>query len=327
MENKKKFQTDPGLKLMDRVKQALAYYQYSYRTEQSYCRWIKEYISYLGRRNVPKDRFQKEIGSFLTFLTQERNLSSASQKQALNAIVFLYKRVFDVEIDIDIEPAKIRRKIDLPVVLTKKEIKRVLSFLKGRHLLMAQLLYGSGMRLMECVRLRVRHLDFEQQYIHINPLKGGKPRVVMMPREIRQDLSDHIQTIKQIHNADLEKGYGRVDVPGQVEDHMEKQFDWQYVFPSKKITTYPADRVQRRLYVHESGLQKAVKTAVKKAGIEKKVSCNTFRHCFATHLLENNVNIQDVKNLMGHADIKTTELYLQVMEKKNNSIQSPLDTL
>ncbi|MCP3875482.1 MAG: integron integrase [Desulfobacteraceae bacterium] len=330
MENQKEFQTDPSLKLMERVKQALAYYQYSYRTEQSYCRWIKEYISFLGKRNVPQDRFQKEIGSFLDFLTQERKLSGSSQKQALNAIVFLYKRVFDVEIEIDIEPSKIRRKLDLPVVLTQEEVKIVLSHLKGRHLLMAQLLYGSGLRLMECLRLRIQHLDFEKNTIQITPLKKGRQRSVMLPKIIWQNLFDHVEAIRTIHKEDLAKGYGQIDLSDTLEeqfDGMGKQFICQYVFPSKKLIYDERCGMTVRSNVHESGLQKAVKLAVKRAGIQKKVSCNTFRHSFATHMLENNVNIYMVKDLMGHSDIKVTELYIHVMEKKRQSIQSPLDML
>lgn len=301
MEKIQNFQTDPSLKLMDRVQQALLYYQYSYRTKQSYCRWIKEYIKFLGLRKVPQDRFQKEIGSFLEFLIKERKLSSASQKQALNAIVFLYKRVFDVAIDVKIEPAKTRRKITLPKVLTKQEVKRVLSGLKGKHLLMAQLLYGSGLRLMECIRLKVDDLDFKQERICVTPVKGDNKRTVMMPKMVWQGLFDQVETVKNI--------------------------PCHYVFPSKKMITDPVTGMAHRPHVPESGLQKAVKTAAKRAGIEKPVSCNTFRHSFAVHLLENNVNIHVVKDLMGHVDIKATEVYTHVMEKKEAPVLSPLDLL
>ena len=325
-----KIQTDPSLKLMDRVQQTLSYYQYSYRTEQSYCRWIKEYIHFLGLKKVPEHRFQKEIGSFLTFLSQERKLSGASQKQALNAIVFLYKRVFDVGIDVNIEPVKIRKKLTLPVVMTKKEVQMVLSRIKGRHLLMARLLYGSGLRLMECIRLRVHNLNFKQNVIYVHPVKGSKDRKVMMPRLVKQDLFNQVETIKQIHIKDLAMGYGQVDLTNtqDLQDkEMGKEFIWQYIFPSKKITTDSRTGMMRRSHVLESGLQKAVKTAVKRAGIKKPVSCNTFRHSFATHLLEDNVNIYRVKDLMGHVDIRATQVYTHVMEKKDDTILSPLDML
>lgn len=330
MEKFHKFQTDPSLKLMDRVQQALLYYQYSYRTKQSYCRWIKEYIRFLGLRKVPQDRFQKEIGSFLEFLIQERKLSSASKKQALHAIVFLYKRVFDVGIDVKIEPVKTRRKIILPMVLTKQEVKRVLSGLKGKHLLMAQLLYGSGLRLMECIRLKVHDLDFKQERISVTPVKGGNKRTVMMPKLVWQELFDQVETIRKIHDKDLEMEYGQDDLPdtqNQSENGVEKKFSCQYVFPSKKRIANPVTGMAHRPHVPESGLQKAVKTAVKRAGIEKPVSCNTFRHSFAVHLLENNVNIHSVKDLMGHVDIKATQVYTHVMEKREAPVLSPLDLL
>ena len=330
MEKNDKFQTDPSLKLMDQVQQALIYYQYSYRTEQSYCRWIKEYIAFLGRKNVPRNRFQKEIGSFLTFLSRERKLSRASQKQALNAIAFLYKRVFDVGLDVDIEPVKIRKKLTLPVVMTKREVKMVLSHLKGNHLLMARLLYGSGLRLMECLRLRVQNLDFEQNRIYINPLKGGKNRNVIMPKRIWQDLYNQMENVRKLHTKDLATGYGEAvlqDSIHQKNEGMEKEFTLQYVFPSKKMKKDPRTGLKYRPHVLESGLQKAVKTAVKRSGINKPISCNTFRHSFATHMLENNVSIYNVKEFMGHADVKMTEIYTHVMEKNEDLILSPLDLL
>lgn len=330
MEKIGKFKTDPSLKLMDRVQQVLSYYQYSYRTEQSYSRWIKEYISFLGMKKVPEHRFQKEIGSFLTYLARERKLSGASQKQALNAIVFLYKRVFDIGMDIKIEPVKVRKKPALPVVMTKEEVKMVLSMLKGRHLLMARLLYGSGLRLMECIRLRVYNLDFKRDMIYIHPVKGGKDRKIMIPKLVKQDLFNQVETIRKLHIKDLTMGFGEVeltDAPDRQEKVEGKEFIRQYVFPSKKIKPDPRTGMAQRSHVLESGLQKAVKTAAQKAGIKKSVSCNTFRHSFATHMLENNVNIYIVKELMGHADIKATQVYTHVMEKKDNIVLSPLDVL
>lgn len=330
MEKINHFQTDPSLKLMDRVRQALSYYQYAEKTEQSYCRWIKAYVSFLGLRKVPKNRFQKEIGSFLTFLSEEKKLSNASQKQALNAIVFLYKRVFDVDIDVNIAPVKIRKSLKLPVVMTKQEVAMVLSRLKPGHLLMARLMYGSGLRLMECVRLRVHQLDFKQNMIIVTPVKRGRKRRVMMPMLVRQDLLNHLEKVREVHKNDLAIGYGQVALPGDVKQKnpdMGKAFNWQYVFPSKKRFTDPLTGVTQRSHVLESGLQKAVKTAVKKTGIQKSISCNTFRHSFATHLLENDVDIKKVKELMGHADIKKTEMYTHVMKKKDRIILSPLDVL
>jgi len=330
MEKIYQFHANPSLKLMDRVRQVLSYYQYSYRTEQSYCRWIKEYVSFLGVKKIPQERFQKAIGSFLTFLSEEKNLSVASQKQALNAVVFLYKRVFGINIDVKINPVKTRKKLRLPVVMTKQEVAMVLSRLKPGHLLMVRLMYGSGLRLMECLRLRVYQLDFKQNMIGINPVRGERIRKVMMPMAVRQDLLDQVETVRQIHKKDLAMGFGQVTIPGrkiQTDVDTEKKFIWQYIFPSKKRRLDSETGITQRSHVLESGLQKAVKTAVKKAGIKKSISCNTFRHSFATHLLENNVSIGKVQELMGHADIKTTEIYTHVMRKKDLTILSPLDML
>lgn len=328
--NIKPFQSDPSLKLMDRVAQALSYYQYAYRTKLSYTKWIKEYIRFLGQRKVPEQRFQKEIDFFLKHIETERRLSSSSCRQALNAISFLYKRVFDVPVDVNVEPAKIRKETALPVVITPEEVRRVLSHLKGKHLLMAQLLYGAGLRLMECVRLRVMHLNFKRNIIFVTPAKGGKRREVMMPRSIQLQLLEQVRKTRLIHEQDTALGNGWVDIPEPYTRKYkggEQDFIWQYVFPAKRLSTLLGNDLKGRLHVMESGLQKAVQSAVKKAGVKNKVSCNTFRHCFAVHLLENNVPVTTVKDLMGHADIRTTQNYLQLLSQKNISELSPLDNL
>ncbi len=330
MENKKVFQTDPSLKLMDRVVQTLSHFQYAYRTQMSYCRWIKDYVIFLGSRGIPEDRFQDEINSFLTHLDDDLKLSKSSQKQALNAIVFLYKRVFQVEIDVDIEPAKTRKESVLPVVMTQSEVSRIMGYLKGRNFLMAGLLYGSGLRLMECVRLRVHHLDFKRNRVYVYPVKNGKPREVIMPIRIKKDLIEQVKQVKKIHEQDLAQGNGCVDLPMGLKNkykEAQKEFIWQYVFPAKKTKKDDYSGMMIRSHVLESGLQKAVKTAALKAKITKQVSCNTFRHSFATHLMENGADIYTVKDLMGHTDIKATQMYLQLMDKKSQVLISPLDAL
>lgn len=330
MENKKSFQTDPSLKLMDRVQHALSYYGYAYRTEQSYTRWIKGYIRYLGARKIPENRYQKEIDSFLEYLHKEKKLSHSSRKQALNAIAFLYKRVFDVPVDVSVRPAKVRKDPKQPVVMTADEVRDVLSRLKGKHLLMTRLLYGSGLRLMECVRLRVHQLNFKRHKIFISPLKGGKERAVMIPRTIRGDLLAQVNKVREQHERDLAQGGGCVTVPeafSQKYQGTEHEFIWQYVFPSKKITKDERSGLTGRMHVLESGVQKAVRIAVKKSGIAKKITCNSFRHSFAVHLLQGNVNIQTVKELMGHADIRTTQAYIDFLEQKDITRLSPLDKI
>ena len=195
---------------------------------------------------------------------------------------------------------------------------------------MAHLLYGSGLRLMECIRLRVKDLDFEGSKIYVRAGKGGKDRITVFPKSIQQDLRIHLSRVKELHNQDLSQGYGRVYLPNALAkkyQNVSREFIWQYVFPSKKLSTDPRTETVRRHHVLESGLQKAVKRAVNHAGIMKRVGCHTFRHCFATHLLENGVNIRVVQELMGHSNVKTTEIYTHVMEKNLDTVLSPLDAL
>jgi integron integrase len=202
--------------------------------------------------------------------------------------------------------------------------------MQGIHLLMAKLLYGAGLRLMECVRLRVGDVDFEKEKLYVRDGKGGKDRVTLFPKSIHEDLRSHLNKVKNLHNQDLENGYGDVYLPNALSrkyPSASKELCWQYVFPSKNLSIDPRTNIIRRHHVLESGLQKAVRTAVQKAAIHKRVVCHTFRHCFATHLLENGVNIRIVQELMGHSDVKTTEIYTHVMEKNFDDLHSPLDLL
>jgi integron integrase len=214
--------------------------------------------------------------------------------------------------------------------MSQTEVQKVLAQMAGTHLLMAQLLYGGGLRLMECVRLRVQDLDFERDLLYLRDAKGGKDRTTVFPVSLKSGLREHVDRVKQLHEQDLAAGYGGVYLPnalGRKYPRAEKEFGWQYVFPSKQLSTDPRSGIVRRHHVLESGLQKAVKKAVARAGIHKRVGCHTFRHSFATHLLENGVNIRVVQELMGHADVKTTEIYTHVMSKDIDAVASPLDAL
>jgi integron integrase len=216
------------------------------------------------------------------------------------------------------------------VVLTQEEVQQVLSEIKGTHLLMAGLLYGGGLRLMECVRVRVQDLDFETGLLTIRAAKGEKDRTTLFPASIREDMQLHLQRVKGLHEEDLKMGHGEVYVPEGLageDGAASKEFRWQYVFPAKTLSTDPRRGPVRRHHVLESGLQKAVKVAADRAGITKRVSCQTFRHCFATHLLENGVNIRVVQELMGHADVKKTEIYTHAMSRDLGAVTSPLDQL
>ena len=330
MEVNRKFKPDSSLKLMDQVRQVLRYHHYAYRTEETYCSWIVRYLRFFDFKKHPSEMGKNEIEQFLSYLTVKRSVSAATQKQALNAIIFLYKKVLNINIDEKIAPVKSRKMKKPPVVMTKQEVARILSFLQGNNLLMARLLYGCGLRLMECVRLRIKDIDFGINKIYIYAAKGGKNRVVQFPKSILADIHSQVDRVKELHQNDLTQGYGTVYLPVGLANKYKgsaKEFMWQYLFPSKKISTDPRSGIKQRHHILESGLQKAIKTASRKSSINKHVTCHTFRHSFATHMLEDGVNIRVVQDLMGHADVKTTEIYTHVMEKDINAVVSPLDTL
>ena len=318
------------MKLMDQVRQVLRYHHYAYRTEQTYCKWIVRFIRFHGARIHPSQMGKPHVERFLSHLATEGNVSASTQRQALNAIIFLYRQVLDQPIEEKLEPVKAKRHIRPPTVMTQGEVERVLAGLTGTHLLMAKLLYGCGLRLMECLRLRVQDLDFERNILYVRQGKGGKDRTTVFPQSIQSELRLHLEKLKSLHEQDLEQGYGEVYLPealGRKYPSASREFRWQYVFPSKNLSRDPRSGAIRRHHVLESGLQKAVKAAADRAGITKRVSCHTFRHSYATHLLENGVNIRVVQELMGHADVKTTEIYTHVMEKDLSVVCSPLDRL
>jgi integron integrase len=326
----KKFRPDPDLKLMEQVRQVLRYHHYAYKTEQTYCGWIIDLIRFYEKKIHPRDMGKQEIEKYLSHLATHRNVSASTQRQALNAIVFLYRHVLDMPVDEHLEPIRAKKKNWVPTVMTQQEVQVVLSHISGIHLLMSKILYGSGLRLMECVRLRIKDIDFSRQYIYVYDGKGGKDRVTVFPKSITTELMCHVEQVRQIHEKDLADGHGEVYMPHALErkfKHAGKEFRWQYLFPAKNLSKDPRSDVIRRHHVNESGLQKAVKTAVSRAGIAKRVTCHTFRHCFGTHMLENGVNIRELQVMMGHQDVKTTEIYTHVMERNIKSIQSPLDRL
>jgi len=328
MESKAKFRPDSNLRLMDQVKQVLRYHHYSYRTEKTYCDWILRYVKYHGGKTHPNSMGKKEVEGFLSHLATHGKVSASTQRQALNAIVFLYRDVLDQSIQGEIEPVRAKRHPRVPVVMTEREVGKVLGEMSGLHLLMGKLLYGGGLRLMECVRLRVQDLDFERCLIYVRAAKGEKDRTTLFPKSLQNQMKQHLEKVRRLHEQDLGEEHGEVYLPESLARKYRgaaKEFRWQYVFPSKTLSTDPRTGTVRRHHVLESGLQKAVKVAVDRAGITKRVSCHTFRHCFATHLLENGVNIRVVQELMGHADVKTTEIYTHVMQKDLNAVVSPLD--
>ena len=271
---------------------------------------------------------KKEIEDYLSYLVSKKNVAASTQRQALNAIIFLYKHVLNIAVDDELEPIRSKHRPKLPVVFTQEEVKLILGQMQGVHLLMAKILYGGGLRLMECIRLRVGDVDFDRNRIYVRGGKGGKDRVTLFPKSIHENLRLHISHVKKLHDQDLADGYGDVYLPNALAKKYTsaaKEFCWQYVFPAKHLSKDPRTNVTRRHHVLESGLQKAVKIAVKRAEVIKSAGCHTFRHSFATHLLESGTNIRSVQKLLGHSDVKTTEIYTHVMDNKLDELVSPLD--
>lgn len=315
---------------MERVDQALSHFEYAPGTRQAYRRWILSYIHHLKRNNISVSRYREEVNGFLTSILEEKKMSDASGRQALNALSFLFERVFDVPLDTAARPVKKRNNVQLPGIITPEEAHKLLSVMKGKHQLMAGLIYGAGLRLTECLRLRVHHLDFVRLKIHVYPEGNGKKRTVMLPESLKDSLMEQINTVRKIHDQDLENGWGDVPLPSGNQiayKGKEKAFVFQYVFPAARTSTDPGNEKMVRRCVCGSGLQKAIATAAERCGILAPVSCRILRHSFAAHLLEQNADIFAVKELMGHADIKTTLVYRQVIDKDQMAVTSPLDRI
>jgi integron integrase len=328
--NKPKFHPNPKLKLMDQVREVLRYHHYSYRTEQTYCQWMLRYIRYFGGKTHPRVLGAKDIEAFLSHLASVGEVSASTQRQALNALVFLYKHVLDIPMEEEITPARSKRVTSPPTVMTQAEVQRLLAAMEGKPALMAKLIYGSGMRLMECIRLRVQDIDFGQNLIFVRGGKGGKDRTTVLPKNLRDEMLKQIAAVKSLHHKDLEEGFGEVYIPEALArkyPKASKQIGWQWVFPAKLYSRDPRSGREMRHHVLESVLQKAVKRASEQAGINKRVGCHTLRHSFATHMLESGVNIRVLQELLGHADVKTTEIYTHVMSRDIRNLQSPLDAL
>ena len=330
MEIKNKFRPDPEKRLMDQVREVLRYHHYAYKTEQSYCSWILQYIRFYGAQTHPKLLGKTDVERFLSHLATERQVAASTQKQAFNALVFLYDKVLDIALGNGIAPVQSKRRLNLPTVFTQEEVAKILDHIKNTHGLIAKLLYGCGLRITECIRLRVKDLDFGQGRIFIRSSKGGKDRTVILPDTIKNELKKQVDDVIALHQQDIREGFGEVYIPEALArkyPNASRESGWQYVFPSKKLSKDPRSEKIMRHHVLESGLQKAVKRALNRAKIYKKASCHTFRHSFATHLLESGVNIRVVQKLMGHADVKTTEIYTHVMQKDIDAVKSPLDLL
>lgn len=301
---------------------------YAMRTEQAYEHWVARYIAFHKMKD-PATQSGSDVASFLNYLVISKRVSSSTQSQALSALVFFYKFALGNELG-DIGSFKHSKKPRrLPVVLSKQEVAGIISNITiEKHRLMANLLYGCGLRLLECVRLRVFDLDFPYSQIFIRNAKGNKDRVVPLPRALANALKEQIEYAKEIHQNDLAKGFGEVYLPYALErkyPNAAKEFGWQYLFPATKVAVDPRSQKIRRHHIFETSLQRQIKIASKRAGIYKRVTSHTFRHSFATHLLENGSDIRTVQELLGHADVSTTMIYTHVLNRPGVSVVSPVD--
>lgn len=315
-------------KLLDQYSEFLRNRHYSLRTEKTYLGWVRQYILYHNKRH-PLEMGVAEINSFITHLVNQKNVSASTQNQAISAILYLYRNVLGIQLDekglIPIRPTKPKR---VPTVLSKEEAKKVIEHMDGIHKIMTQVLYGSGLRLMEVLRLRVKDLDFANRQIIVRDGKGENDRVTTFPSLLLEPLRLHLKQVKAQHDLDLSMGYGTVYLPYALErkyPNANREFAWQYVFPASDLSIEPIRGVKQRHHLNESSLQKAVKRAARAAKVDKPVSPHTFRHSFATHLLENGYDIRTVQELLGHKDVKTTMIYTHVLQRGGLAVKSPLD--
>jgi integron integrase len=316
-------------RLLDRVRESLRVRHLSLRTEKAYLHWIRRYILFHGKRH-PQEMGEAEVNAFLTHLAVEKRVSASTQTQALCALVFLYRTVLDRELGELDGLIRARRRRRLPVVLSRDEVKSLFARLEGVEHLFFSLLYGTGMRLSEGLRLRVKDVDFSSRQITVRDGKGGKERVTVLPDSVKAPLLAHLRAVRQIHQNDLDAGGGRVHLPyalARKYPQADKEWGWQYVFPAPDLSRDPRTGKVGRHHLHERALQRAFKMAARKAGIGKPATVHTLRHAFATHLLMAGYDIRTVQELLGHHSVKTTMIYTHVLNRGGRGIQSPADTL
>jgi len=314
-------------RLLDQVRDLIRVRHYSIRTEQAYLQWIRRFVLFHGKRH-PRDLGGPEVTAFLSDLAVRKNVAASTQNQALNAILFLYREVLHVELPWlqDVQRAKPAH--HLPVVLTREEVKHLLAQLEGTLWLMGSLTYGAGLRLLECLRLRVKDLDLHRGELLVRDGKGHKDRVTMLPKRLVDPLKTHLARVRQLHEKDVAEGFGRVYLPFALErkyPNADREWGWQYVFPSNRRSIDPRSQIERRHHAAPDVLQRAVKNAVRKAQIIKPASVHTLRHSFATHLLESGYDIRTVQELLGHSDVRTTMIYTHVLNRCGRGVVSPID--
>jgi integron integrase len=321
---------NPKLKLLEQVREVLRLRHYSIRTEQSYCDWIRRYVKFHGMRSRAElTPGEAKVEEFLSDLAVNRNVAAATQSQAFNALLFLYREVLHEPFE-NVQAVRAKRPVHVPTVLTAEEVKRVIEAMSGTPQLVVKLLYGSGLRLMEGLRLRVQDLDFEMRQLTVRDGKGAKDRYTVLAEGVIPPLREHLANVRLTHQADLAAGGGAVYLPGALDQKYPKaarEWGWQYVFPARDLSRDPRSGVIRRHHLDEATINKAIKAAVARVGLAKRASSHTFRHSFATHALQRGADIRTIQELLGHNDVSTTMIYTHVLRQGGSGMKSPLDCL
>lgn len=317
----------PKPKLLEQVRQKIKLRHYSIRTEQSYVAWTRRFILFHGKRH-PTKMGQAEVEAFLTDLAVRGNVAASTQNQALCALLFLYKQVLNLDVLKNLDAVRAKRPLRLPTVLSFKEVMTIIDAMSGVFQLVTKMLYGCGLRGIEAVRLRVNDIDFALNQVVVRDGKGQKDRVTMLPDEVKPQIDVHLKQVKRLHEKDLSSGFGAVYLPdalGRKYKNAAKRWGWQYVFPSRTLSADPRSGVKRRHHLHLASLNNAVKKAADLVDLQKNISSHSFRHNFATHLLEEGYDIRTIQELLGHKDVKTTMIYTHVLNKGPKAVRSPLD--
>jgi len=318
-------------KILDNMRDVMRRRHYSIRTERSYCEWVKRFALHFNMKSRDDlSEGEKKIETYLTFLARDRNVAPSTQNQALNALVFLYKHVLKQPLNEKINAERAAKKVKIPVVLTRDETKRIIGAMTGIHQLVVKLLYGSGLRIIECLRLRVHDIDFDMKALTVRSGKGDKDRVTTFPPSLQSPLEAHLVHVRIVHEGDLANGYGEVYLPHALArkyTNAARQWQWQYVFPAQSLSIDPRTGIFRRHHLDPSPINKAIANAVRTAGVQKRVSAHTFRHSFATDLLRRGTDIRTIQSLLGHKDVQTTMIYTHVLQQGGEGVISPLEDL